>query len=206
MARKSVLTKEQIVRTAYDICRDKGIGHMTIRMIASQLKTSTAPIYTQYKNREAILNDLDKYIKNKLLMSMRTPRTLSGFLNIGLGIIDFTLENKLIVNEFYYNLKRLNFDIRDEMDGFVKEMQKDPFLSLLTYDTLYGLLDDMRVYTFGIVGLICSETDRHKSIEDYQLMLESLGDKLITHHIISAGKAHEAEKLMDKKKTICVKE
>lgn len=41
MARKSVLTKEQIIECAFDLCVKEGIPNSTIRNIASQLNTST---------------------------------------------------------------------------------------------------------------------------------------------------------------------
>lgn len=207
MARKTVLTKRQIIDCAFDLCKKEGLSNITIRNIAASLKTSTAPIYTQYKNRDAILQGLDETISNKLLESMRLPRNVSGFLNIGVGIVDFTIKYKSIVSEFYFTTHRLNFDITSSMDGFVKDMQKDPFLSLLTYETLYGLLEDMKVYTFGLVALICTETEKCDDINYYQKLLSDTGDKLINYHLAAAGQMKACEALMTEDKLkACVKE
>ena len=53
MSRTAVLTKQQIIKCAYDIANKKGKAAITIREIANQLGKSTAPIYTQYTSIDA---------------------------------------------------------------------------------------------------------------------------------------------------------
>lgn len=199
MARKSVLTKEQIVECAFDLCVKEGISNSTIRNIASQLHTSTAPIYTQYPNREMILNDLDEYISTKLFGYMQVSYTANSFLNIGIGIIKFTLNYRRLVSEFYFNLNRLNFDFTKISDELIEQMKRDQFLSLLEEERLKSLLDDLRVYTFGLVAIICTETTSHKDLKYYRNLLEHVGDKLINYHIVEAGQLETCQHLFKSK-------
>lgn len=196
MARKSVLTKDQIVECAFDLCVKEGISNSTIRNIASQLNTSTAPIYTQYPNREMILNDLDGYISTKLFEYMQVSYTANSFLNIGMGIIEFTLNYRRLVSEFYFNLNRLNFDFTKISDELIEQMKKNQFLSLLEDERLKSLLDDMRIYTFGLVAIICTETTSYNEPKYYQDKLEQTGNKLISYHLVEAGQMETCQQLI----------
>jgi AcrR family transcriptional regulator len=185
MARKSVLTKEQIVQCAFELCTTEGLSNVTIRNMAKELNTSTAPIYTQYANREMILDDLDVFIKDELHTCMRAEYTLNPFLNIGVGIVDFTLKNHRLVSEFFFNLKRISFEFGSENIELIEQMKGDKYLSLLDDERLMLLLDDMRIYVFGLVAMICSDSEI-KELLYYQNKLERVGEKLIIYHLQDA--------------------
>ncbi|MBI9010799.1 MAG: TetR/AcrR family transcriptional regulator [Clostridiales bacterium] len=200
MARKSVLTKEQIVECAFDLCVKEGVSNSTIRNIASQLNTSTAPIYTQYPNRGMILSDLDDYISKKLFEHMQVPYTVSSFLNIGIGIIKFTLNHRRLVSEFYFTLNRLSFDFTNISDELIEQMKRDQLLALLEDERLKSLLNDMRIYTYGLIAMICTETTRHYDLDYYRNLLERVGDKLISYHLVETGHLETCQQLFKENK------
>jgi len=203
MARKSVLTKEQIIECAFDLCVEEGISNSTIRNIAGRLKTSTAPIYTQYPNREMILNDLDKYIQAKLVESMKGPKTMDSFLDIGMGIVNFTLKYKRLVSEFYFTLNRLNFDFTNITVDLIDQMKSNQFLSLLDDERLEILLEDMKIYTFGLVAMICNNPKHTNDSSYYHKLLEQAGDKMIRFHLTDSGKMEICLQLIEEHKRKC---
>ena len=108
MTRTALLNKQQIIKCAYDIAREKGKDAITIREIGGRLGKSTAPIYTQYSSIEDIITDLKAYINELLRISIIENRTKDSFLNMGIGILSFVIDNKLIFNDFLERiLKRI---------------------------------------------------------------------------------------------------
>ena len=114
MSRTAVLNKQQIVRCAYDIAREKGRNAITVREIGNRLGKSTAPIYTQYSSSEEIISDLKDYIRELLHRSTMENRTDDSFLNMGVGFLAFVIENKLIFNDFFLTMGETKFDFDDE--------------------------------------------------------------------------------------------
>ncbi len=64
-------------------------------------------------------------------------------------------------------------------------MKGDKYLSLLDDERLMLLLDDMRIYVFGLVAMICSDSEI-KELLYYQNKLERVGEKLIIYHLQDA--------------------
>lgn len=113
-----------------------------------------------------------------------------------MGIIEFTLNYRRLVSEFYFNLNRLNFDFTKISDELIEQMKRDQFLSLLEDERLKRLLDDMRIYTFGLVAIICTETTSHNDLNYYRNLLEHVGDKLISYHLVEAGQMETCQQLI----------
>lgn len=199
MPRKKVLTKEDIIQASVTICADEGYQKISVRKIAAALNTSTGPIYTQYRNMETILEDMKEHIKERLMESTTIERTHDPFLNIGVGILAFVLENRRIFRDLFLADNQLSFISRDANEQFIRQMQKSPFLSMLGEERLNVLLEDMWIYTYGLATLICTEYEDTKPLSFYQDKLEQTGHKLITYHLYSSGKMEEYMQLFMRK-------
>lgn len=103
MARTALLSKKQIVEAAFDLMNQNGMSALTIRSIAKHLGKSTAPIYTQYEGFDAIMDDLRLFVKDKILTYTSGSYTGDAFLDIGVGLIVFALENKNVYTHFFSN-------------------------------------------------------------------------------------------------------
>ena len=60
MPPKAKYTKEQILHIAYEFVRKEGIENLTARNLAKELGTSTAPIFTAFKNIEELQEQVNK--------------------------------------------------------------------------------------------------------------------------------------------------
>ena len=188
MTRTAILNKTQIIQCAYNIAREKGRSAITIREIGKRLGKSTAPIYTQYPSIEAIFTDLTAFIKDLLFKSTQQERTVSPFLNIGVGILAFVLENKLIFNDFFLTMDQTLFNFTQEDHSYLEQMKQHPFISVLDDQQLKTILYDMSVYTYGLATIICTRVDGDHELNYYQKKLEQTGNKLISYHLYNSGK------------------
>jgi len=187
MARTPVLTKEKIIRCALAIINQEGFASITIRHIAHQLGTSTAPIYTQYPTVESLYEDLSLFVMDQLLESTRIQRTPDSFLNIGVGILAFVLENKQAFAYYFLSPNRLRLPVTDQTSPFLVQMKTHPFLSILGDERLSQLLHDMSIYTYGLSTMICIGTEESTQLAYYISKLEQNGSRLISYHLFSSG-------------------
>lgn len=199
MARTAVLTKDQILESSFRIINDSGIDKVTVREIAKNLNTSTAPIYTQYKNMDELKSDLSSYVDKKFIESLGGHYSNSSFYNIGFGLLTFAYENQNVFRTFYLDKNTLQAYVTDNIDQFVKQMKKDFFLSILDDERLKMLIEDMWVYTFGLATILC--TDMHKKdLQSYLIKLDKTGERLIHYHFFSTGNVEKAFDLMKNRK------
>ncbi|XMB71664.1 TetR/AcrR family transcriptional regulator [Mycoplasmatota bacterium WC30] len=191
MARTAILNKTQIIKCAFNIAREHGKSAITMREIGKKLGNSTAPIYTQYDSIEAILSDLTIYIKEQIFISTQVKRTISPFLNIGVGYIAFVLENKLIYNDFFLTMEDPLFGYKKAGHSYLEQMKQNTFISVLSDDQLESVLYDMSVYTYGLATIICTGADGEHDLNYYMKKLEKTGNSLMKYYLYSTGKYEE---------------
>ena len=63
MPPKTRITKTEILTAAVNIVRDKGIDALNARILASRLKVSTQPIFSQYESMDSLKEDVISYAK-----------------------------------------------------------------------------------------------------------------------------------------------
>jgi len=188
MARTAVLTKDQILEAAFNLMNSSGAESITIRSIAKALNKSTAPIYTQYPSHEAIMTDLEIYVGHQLEKNIQTPRTIDGFKNIGLGILDFALSYKAAFDYYYLTTKKTQNFFPTDKDMLLNQMKANDMLTVLDDDQLLQLLDDMWVYTYGLATMICTGIETSDSLDYYSDKLGQMGHKTISYYLYSTGK------------------
>lgn len=188
MARTAVLTKDMILDAALKIMNTQGPEAITIRAIATSLGKSTAPIYTQYPSREAIMVDLEAYTTKLLHAYIETPRTIDSFQNIGLGILAFALEHKKVFTYYYLTEKATEFDIKNDESRLLGLMKKNTLLTVLEDQRLLKLLEDMWIYTYGLATMICTGIEASQDLDYYRRKLEIMGNQVISYHLFSSGK------------------
>lgn len=200
MARNAVLTKDQIIKCAFNIARDQGLKSITIREISKQLNKSTAPIYTQYQSIDAIIVDLRTYINELLLAYTLKPFSKNGFLNIGSGFIAFVFENKQIFTDFFLSINGPSFIFSTDDDFYIEQMRKDPLLNYLSNESLNQIYNDMIVYSYGLATMICSNLSPDKDLNYYIEKLEKAGNSIVGYQIYRSGIYEDVVKNLISKK------
>lgn len=205
MARTAVLSKNKILESSFRIVNTQGLEKLTMRSIAKVLGTSTAPIYTQYKNMEELKEDLTSYVDKKLMEYIDQKYTENLFFNIGAGLLSFAYENRIVFQTYYLRKNSLTLLMSKNTSIFIKHMKTDPFLSLLDDSRLISLIDDMRIYTFGLATIICTSDD-NKDLQHYFQQLDSTGDRLIKYHLFSSGNLENCFSIIKNNLHKCPKE
>ena len=71
MARKKTITRDQILKAAYEVVATEGFTRFTARNIAAKMKCSTQPIYLEFKNmddlKSALINQIYDYLATEVL-------------------------------------------------------------------------------------------------------------------------------------------
>ena len=93
MPPKQKFTKEEVLKTAFQLVREKGITQLNARQLAKMLNASTQPIFTYYNNMADLQSDLFEMVSR--YNSSYFNRVNAGediLANIGMAYIDFALE------------------------------------------------------------------------------------------------------------------
>lgn len=60
MARKRILTKDEVINEAFEIVKASGLSSLNVRLLAKRLLTSTQPIFTLFPSTSEIENEVKK--------------------------------------------------------------------------------------------------------------------------------------------------
>jgi len=108
MARKSIFSSNDIINAAFNVVRNQGIDKLTANSIASELKSSTMPIYSYLKSMKKLEEKIVKKGIDMLLQYQAKIRTGDTLIDMGVGYILFARDEKnlfkCINNEKYAKL------------------------------------------------------------------------------------------------------
>lgn len=97
MPAKKQISKEQIIRAATEILRDRGMNAVNARSIAAKLKCSTRPIYISFKNmdeiKQAVMGEITEIYQSYLDNAVKDGAYLP-YKAFGMGYIKFAREEK----------------------------------------------------------------------------------------------------------------
>lgn len=102
MPRKSILSREQIAQTAFDILRSEGYDALNARYLAQTLGVSTMPLFHYFANmdeikKEAVRLGVEKY-QEYMRDGMKEPLPFKG---IGRAYIKFAKDEPKLFALFY---------------------------------------------------------------------------------------------------------
>jgi AcrR family transcriptional regulator len=101
MPPKYKFEEKDILDAAFKILRKKGMAALTARAIAKELKTSTAPIYSQIKSMKKIKEALIGELWELYYEYLTKPITRDVILDYSIGYILFALREKYLFRCFY---------------------------------------------------------------------------------------------------------
>lgn len=177
MPRPVSFSREQIGAAALDLVRREGWDALTARGLAAALGTSVAPIYGAFEGME----DLQAWVlgeASRLLSEARTrPRTDSGFLNNGIGLVLFARDEPKLFLALYRagmegELERHRREVRSRM-------KEDAFLASLEEGELDRIFDQLWTYTLGMILDMLFGRAKDRSEEGVAARLRSAGSLLM---------------------------
>ena len=96
MARKEIITVQNILDTAFAMTREEGFSNITARRVATKAGCSTQPIFRVYKNMDELLDAVylqaATFFQDYYSLYPRTGKT--PFANLGMAYIAFAREER----------------------------------------------------------------------------------------------------------------
>lgn len=198
MPPKTIFTKEQIIDAAFDIFKDEGIESLTVRKLAGRLNSSTAPIYTSFGNVEDIKKQLMDKALILLLEYTEKEYTQDIFLNIGMGLLEFAKEYKIVYRTLFMGNNKYQHILKEFNERNILQMKKEKYLSLFEKNDLVTVLDMMFIYTHGIAALLCAGMLEDESREYFKSTLAEMGYCVVGSFAYRRGLAEQFGKEMRK--------
>ncbi len=198
MPPKTVFTKEQIINTAFGIFRDEGIESLSVRKLAARMNSSTAPIYTSFKNIEEIKQQLLEHALD--ILSSYTEREYTGdiFLNIGLGLLEFARDNRTIYRKLFMDNSEYKHILKRFEERNLRRMKKAEHLQIFSDEDLAAMLGMMSEYTYGLACLLCAGMLESESREFFAKKLDEMGSCVIGAFAYKRGLMDEYAKAVRK--------
>lgn len=177
MPRPASFSREHIGTAALDLVRREGWDALTARGLAAALGTSVAPIYGAFESMESLQAWVLGEASRLLRASGTRPRTDSGFLNSGIGLVLFARDEPRLFLALYRagmdgELERHRREVRSRM-------REDAFLASLGEGELDRIFDQLWTYTMGMVMAMLFGHAKDRSEEGAASRLRSAGSLLM---------------------------
>ncbi len=186
MPRKQNITKGMVLDAAFSIVKEHGVSELTARRIASKLRCSTIPIYSQFKSMGKLEEEVLVTASSFLLEYSRKPYSPHPFLNMGIGMILFSRDNPNLFSAIFSGSER-----GSKMAEGIRSSFKDGLLSLEDFkrfstEQLDEMLDMTMVFIMGLATMASSGLLSDPSEGNVVRMVDEAGDAVINHSIRKA--------------------
>lgn len=175
MPPKSKCTKEDIVKTAFEMTKENGIESVAARELGKRLGTSATPIFTHFKNmrevawevRKLAMQEFEKYTEDALNYS-------PAFKQFGIKMVQFAKEEPKLFQVLYMQEHEGNRSFAEVFEELgepanvcIKVIRRDYDL---TEEEAYIVFREVWLHTFSICVLEANNTC-HFSAEEVSEML-----------------------------------
>lgn len=191
MPKNITFTKDEIIEAAFQIFKEEGMAAISARGIAAKLNSSTAPVYTSFSSMDEIKSILLGKSLELLLKYTEKEYTPHIFLNIGVGMLEFAKEYRLIYRTLFIESND-HQNILEELNcKNLLQMEKEKSLEILSEEDLRGILEKLTVYTHGLASLICAGIMKDTLKENLIETLRDVGSDIIGATALKRGKLME---------------
>lgn len=151
------ITKEIIIKTAFEMVRKEGFAVLSARNIAKKIGCSTQPIYWSYKN----MDDLKAEVCQKALSHLKNTmcqykKTGNSFLDLGLGYIRIAHTEPALFKAFYMdNIMQIQMtDIIPENKEVIELMKNTEDFKKMSDEEIKNIFFKSWMLVHGIASLV----------------------------------------------------
>lgn len=144
------INREQIIKCAIDVIEQLGYEHLSVRNIASFIKASTQPIYSEFENINALKNELIIYINETYL-----NKNWKSYKEYGLNFLSFAKNHKELF-KFIFLRQRQGFHQLEDIN-YQKTLQLLKTNLDLSLEEAEMLHKKMQTYTYALGVMIATE-------------------------------------------------
>ena len=157
MPKSMTITKEIIIKTAFEMVRKEGFAVLSARNIAKKIGCSTQPIYWSYKN----MDDLKAEVCQKALSHLKNTmcqykKTGNPFLDLGLGYIRIAHTEPALFKAFYMdNIMQIQMtDIIPENKEVIELMKNTEDFKKMSDEEIKNIFFKSWMLIHGIASLV----------------------------------------------------
>ena len=124
MARKAMISKQDIQKAAFSLASDEGIGQVTARKLAARAGCSTQPIFRVYRNMDELQEDVFRLAVGDFHAFYRLSEKKYDipFVNLGIAYIKYAQERGNLFRMLFLSENRFGrsfYEILNGEDGAV---------------------------------------------------------------------------------------
>ena len=167
MPPKLKFSKEEVLKTAFQLVKEKGIENLNARNIAKMLHSSTQPVFSCYENMADLKADLFVMVSEyhaRCFDKVETGKNL--FLNVGLAYIDFAIEEPNLFRMLFMSNSFIGKGIFEFTAGGCNDHITNAIPDILKQNSKEAnrIFTDMWLYAHGIASMaVMNQLDLERS-------------------------------------------
>jgi transcriptional regulator, tetR family len=157
MPKSMTITKEIIIKTAFEMVRKEGFAVLSARNIAKKIGCSTQPIYWSYKNMDDLKAEVcQKALSHLKNMMCQYKKTNDAFLNLGLGYIRIAHTEPALFKAFYMdNIMQIQMtDVIPENKEVIELMKNTEDFKKMSDEEIKNIFFRSWMLVHGIASLV----------------------------------------------------
>ena len=155
MPPKVKYTRDDVIRAAARKVEEHGLRELTARGVASELGSSTAPVYKHFATMDELALEVIRKTQKTLLEYTSRPYSDRVFLNMGTGIAMFACEHSRLYRALLLEGDSYGDVVHEFLDILESELIKDARFTSMSESERRELLRKMWTFTHGLASLIC---------------------------------------------------
>jgi AcrR family transcriptional regulator len=191
MVRKSVFTREDVIKAGLRVMDTEGVENLSARRVADEMGASTAPVYSNFQNMEDLVRAVKQAAVDLLLDLTQEKHTDDAFMNMGVGFLEFARRHPLLYGALFLQANDECEAGPGVMKDLLERMAVLPDLKLLMPVERIVLLRKMAFFTHGLATQICSGLPPEIKWENLLLMLEEVGAAIMTDAVARSPRSSE---------------
>jgi AcrR family transcriptional regulator len=191
MVRKTVFSREDVVKAGLAVMDKDGVENLSARRVAEEMGASTAPVYSNFGNMDDLIVAVKESAVERLLELTRQKFTDNAFLNMGVGVLEFARQHPQLYGALFL---QANDDCEagpGVMMELLERMAVLPDLDQLVPVERIILLRKVATFTHGLATQICSGLPPEVRWEDLLLMMEEVGTAILADALARSPRSGE---------------
>lgn len=127
MARKISITKEMLIKSAFEMAREEGLAEVTARKLASKTGCSTQPIFRVYSNMEELYDEVyqDAVAYFSDFYGKYSSESKMPFVNLGMAYIEFAAKEPQLFRMLFMEKKRCDASLFGILNGRTNALHQE---------------------------------------------------------------------------------
>lgn len=182
MARKKTITREHILSAVYEVISTEGFSGFTARNIANKMKTSTQPIYLEFKNMDELRTVFIDRVTSDIRSEVYDRRfTDDCIVDLSINYVKFASDYSVLFKSLFVDEHECGNQLNEfTHDLFNEKVASDEKYSKLSHTVKEAIFINCWVMSVGLASLAASKRAKPKN-EEIEKIIKNLIDLSMKH-------------------------